>query len=351
MQSAIRSLIEGLAVRRRLAFAEWLLLLSQATPEDRACAARLAAAVRRQHFGNQVYCRGIVEFTNYCRNNCRYCGIRRANRELARYRLDEARILACCQAGYEAGVRTFVLQGGEDPWFTDDRLLPIVRHIHAAFPEAAITLSLGERSRASYAALFRAGARRYLLRHEAASPALYRRLHPEDQHFWQRMVCLHTLKGLGYQTGCGMMVGAPGQSWSNLAEDLAFMQEFQPEMIGLGPFLPHHATPFSRAAAGDPELTLFLLSLCRLVLPQVLLPATTALRSRMPDGLVRGMAAGCNVIMPNLSPVAERGYHLYDRKLMAGDPGENIRAIRESLAAAGFELVAARGDYAGAESC
>lgn len=346
MPTQARALIDRLAETRRLDKTEWEALLRLAGPEDHAHAAALAWTLARSIFGDAVYCRGVVEFTNHCVNNCRYCGIRRSNLNLARYRLDEDQILACCEAGFALGAHTFVLQGGEDPWCTDERLETLLGRILTRFPEAAITLSLGERDRTSYERLFAAGARRYLLRHETADPGHYLRLHPRGQRFARRMACLRDLKAIGFQTGCGMMVGAPFQTFAHLAADMAFMQDFRPHMIGMGPFLPHHATPFRNCPAGDPELTLFLLSLCRLMLPEVLLPATTALRSLMPDGLVRGVAAGCNVVMPNLTPAAESGgYSLYDGKLKADDIGENIKTLDTQLHAIGARLVIGRGDW------
>lgn len=341
--SNVRFLLDQLAEQHGLTWTAWRTLLADADADDRQQAAQLARQVARSTFGNAIYYRGIVEFTNYCRNNCRYCGIRRGHTQLPRYRLFLQQILDCCAVGYGLGVRTFVLQGGEDPWFTDARLVLVVEALRRHFPEAVITLSLGERSRESYQRLFAAGARRYLLRHETADPRHYRQLHPAEQNFWQRMACLHTLRDMGYQTGCGMMVGSPGQSVETLAEDMSFMQTFRPHMIGLGPFLPHHATPFRHQPPGDAALTLFLLSLCRLMLPQVLLPATTALRTLLPDGLAQGVMAGCNVVMPNLTACAA-GYRLYDGKPAPGDVREHLHTLQEEVAAIGYELVSGRGD-------
>lgn len=345
-QGTARNLLNRLAQERRLAWKEWRALLAGAGEDDRRYAAQLARGIARAAFGNRVWYRGIVEITNHCRNNCRYCGIRRGHAALPRYRLSDRQILDCCASGHALGIRTFVLQGGEDPWHTDARLVPLLHELRRRFPDAAVTLSLGERSRESYRRLYDAGARRYLLRHETADPRHYRLLHARGQDFWRRMECLHALRDTGYQTGCGMMVGSPGQNADSLADDMTFMQEFRPQMIGLGPFLPHHATPFRRHPAGDAGLTLFLLSLCRIMFPRVLLPATTALRTLLPDGLTRGLEAGCNVVMPNLTPAAGRGYRLYDGKPDADDARESLCALGRELAAAGYAPASGRGDYA-----
>lgn len=302
----------------------------------------MADEVRCAVFGQGIYCRALVEFTNHCDNNCRYCGIRKGNVDLARYRLSDQEILDACATAYALGLRTFVLQGGEDAWYTDARLIPLIATLHERFPQAAITLSLGERSPQSYENLYAAGARRYLLRHETANPEHYRMLHPERQSFWHRMHCLYALRATGYQVGCGMMVGSPGQSWEHLADDMAFLQEFRPEMLGIGPFLPHHATPFSACPPGSAQLTLFLLSLARIMLPKVLLPATTALRTLLPQGLTQGVAAGCNVVMPSI-PTA--GYELYDGKAAVRDLPQVLRRMEEELALSGCALISARGDY------
>ncbi len=346
-----RALIEKLDAERKLSKAEWLQLIESWTPEDQKFAADIARRIAVARFGNKIYFRGIVEFSNYCKNNCYYCGIRRGNQELQRYRLDQDEILACCRDGYQAGFRTFVLQGGEDPWFTDDRLEKIISAMRVEFPDCAITLSLGERSRESYARLFAAGADRYLLRHETAAPALYAKLHPPELSWSARMHCLQDLREIGYQTGCGMMVGAPFQQAGDLAEDMCFMQEFRPEMIGTGPFIPHHATPFADQAAGSAELTLFLLSLCRIMLPDVLLPATTALGTLRGDGRKMGVLAGANVIMPNLSPVLQRkNYMLYDNKAISGDDAaESLNVLQKHMQEIGYTLTVSRGDYRATE--
>ena len=328
---------------------QWVQLISTYTPEDADAAAAKARAVAQSRFGRDIFFRGIVEISNYCRNDCYYCGIRRSNRNAVRYRLTKDEILECCADGYAAGFRTFVLQGGEDPHFSDEVMVDIVSAISGKYPESAITLSLGERSRESYQALFDAGARRYLLRHETADAAHYGLLHPAELSWQHRMDCLRELKDIGYQTGCGMMVGAPFQTADHLASDMMFMSEFKPQMIGTGPFLPHQDTPFRDRPAGSVELTLFLLSLCRIMLPDVLLPATTALGTARGNGRLMGVLHGANVIMPNLSPLSQRRkYMLYDNKpIEERSAAESIAALDADLNTIGYRLRQGRGDYQG----
>ncbi len=306
-----------------------------------------ARAVRERVYGKDVYLRGLVEFTNICKNNCKYCGIRCGNTKVERYRLSEEEILACCDQGDALGFRTFVLQGGEDPYFTDERLVPLVRQMKEQHPDCAITLSIGERERESYQRLFDAGADRYLLRHETANKAHYESLHPRAMSYEHRMQCLRDLKEIGFQVGCGMMVGSPGQTTEHLVEDLRFLQAFQPEMVGIGPFIPHHETEYAKEPAGSVELTLRLLSVIRLLLPEVLLPATTALGTMDPLGREKGLLAGANVIMPNLSPTGVRGkYLLYDNKICTGDEAaECVRCMSLRVAKTGYKVVQARGDH------
>lgn len=324
--------------------------LLQASEEPQA-AARLAAEalrLRRKYYGDAVYVRGLIEFTNYCKNDCLYCGIRRSNREAQRYRLSEEEILSCYGEGWRLGFRTFVLQGGEDPWYTDERLERIIRSIKERCPGCAVTLSVGERSYESYQRLREAGADRYLLRHETASDAHYRRLHPAEMSLAHRKQCLYQLKALGYQAGAGFMVGSPGQTYAELAEDLVFLGELKPQMAGIGPFVPHHNTPFRNEPAGSVELTLRLLSMVRILLPRVLLPATTALGTMDPLGREKGFAAGANVLMPNLSPAGRRKqYDLYDNKLCTGDEAaESLADLKKRVEAAGWRLSMERGDAA-----
>lgn len=342
----LQSLIDQLERDRFLAPDEWEALIAGRTPELAADLAERAAAVRDARYGKRVYKRGLIEFTNYCKNDCLYCGIRRSNADARRYRLSKDEILACCDEGYELGFRTFVLQGGEDPFYTDARMADIVAAISARHPDCAITLSLGERSEESYRLLYEAGARRYLLRHETADDAHYRSLHPRGMSLARRKECLFVLRRIGYQVGSGFMVGSPGQTAACLAQDMAFLRELQPHMVGIGPFVPHRDTPFAHEPAGTLELTLFMLSALRLMLPDALLPATTALGTIASDGRERGILAGANVVMPNLSPVAHRkDYSLYDNKICTGEEAAECRWCLEArMAAIGYEVVQDRGD-------
>ena len=328
---------------------ELIQLLSSFTDEDREYAAKLARAKSQETFGNAVYTRGLIEFSNYCKNNCLYCGIRAGNKEVQRYRLSKEEILDCCEQGYNMGYRTFVMQGGEDPFFTDELFVDIISTVRSLYPDCAITLSLGERSRESYQKLFDAGANRYLLRHESISPCHYAKLHPESMSWQRRMQCLRDLKEIGFQTGCGCMIGSPYQSLENLADELLFYKEFNPQMVGMGPFLPHHATPFKDEKPGSVEMSLMMLSMTRLLLPKVLLPSTTALGTAEQGGRNRGILAGANVIMPNLSPLKQRSkYLLYDNKTGLGeDASEQLVLIEELLNSIGYRSVVARGDYPG----
>ena len=306
-----------------------------------------ARAVRERIYGKDVYIRGLIEFTNYCKNNCSYCGIRGGNKNAERYRLSEEEIILCSNKGYELGFRTFVLQGGEDPYFTDERIVSIIRRIKENHPDAAVTLSIGEREKESYQRFFEAGADRYLLRHETADKAHYEMLHPANMSFEHRMQCLRDLRDIGYQVGCGMMVGSPYQTTGHLIKDLRFLQEFEPEMVGIGPFIPHHDTEYADCQPGSVEMTLCLLSVIRLLLPEVLLPATTALGTIDALGREKGIAAGANVVMPNLSPVNVRDkYLLYDNKICTGDEAaECIRCMTMRVSRMGYQVVENRGDH------
>ena len=332
----------------RLTEAEYAELLELRQDEETANRLREEALhLRRQYYGNKVFTRGLIEFTNYCKNNCRYCGIRSGNRNVRRYRLSEEDIMECCESGYELGYRTFVLQGGEDPYYTDEQMAAIIRRIKSRFPDAAVTLSIGEKSYDSYRRFREAGADRYLLRHETADEDLYRALHPQAMSLENRKKCLWNLKELGYQVGAGFMVGAPGQTSAHLAKDLVFLQELEPHMVGIGPFIPHHDTIYAEEKAGSVELTLFLLSVIRIMLPQVLLPATTALGTLDPLGREKGLTAGANVVMPNLSPVKNRKlYELYDNKICTGEEAAECRnCLSHRVRQVGFELVDERGDH------
>ncbi len=301
---------------------------------------------RHHYYGNEIYIRGLIEFTNYCKNDCYYCGIRKSNPHINRYRLTKEEILSCCSSGYELGFRTFVLQGGEDGYYSDDRMVDIIASIKEAYPDCAITLSIGERSRESYRRFFDAGASRYLLRHETYNFDHYSHLHPEDLSPKHRQDCLFHLKEIGYQVGTGFMVGSPGQTFSYLAEDLLFLKRLNPQMVGIGPFIPHHDTKFAKEPAGSLELTLFLLGIIRLMLPKVLLPATTALGTIHPMGRERGIQAGANVVMPNLSPVGVRkDYSLYDNKICTGDEAAECRmCLQKRMESIGYQVVVSKGD-------
>ena len=343
----LKQLIDRLEGSRDLSDAEFTELLLCEDSEAVAYLAERARVVREKIYGKEVYLRGLIEFTNYCKNNCKYCGIRCGNKNAERYRLSKEEILSCCDIGYELGFRTFVLQGGEDPYFNDDRMVDIVSAMRKNHPDCAITLSIGEREKESYQKLFDAGANRYLLRHETADKAHYEYLHPKEMSYDHRMQCLRDLKEIGYQVGCGMMVGSPGQKTEHYIKDLRFMQEFKPEMVGIGPFIPHHDTEYAGEKAGTVERTLKLLSIIRLILPEVLLPATTALGTIDPTGREKGILAGANVVMPNLSPgnVREK-YLLYDNKICTGDEAaECIRCMAQRVSKVGYTVVQSRGDH------
>lgn len=305
-----------------------------------------ADQVRREHYGDEVYVRGLIEFTNYCKNNCYYCGIRRDNSNADRYRLTKEEILSCCEEGYRLGFRTFVLQGGEDPYFTDDRVCDIVSEIHRRFSDCAITLSIGEKSRESYQAYFDAGAERYLLRHETATEVHYGKLHPAEMSLANRKKCLFDLKEIGYQVGAGFMVDSPFQTTENLVADLRFLQELQPDMIGIGPYITHGETPFAKYPSGSLEKTLRMVSILRLLFPYALIPSTTALGTIHPEGRELGLKAGGNVVMPNLSPVSVRKkYDLYENKICTGEEAAQCRGcLEQRVARAGYRIVTDRGD-------
>lgn len=342
----LQQLVQKLQNTRHLEKEEWAALIRGRTDSLAEYVFSLARKERHQHYGHDVYIRGLIEFTNYCKNDCYYCGIRKSNAGVMRYRLGEEQILSCCSAGYALGFRTFVLQGGEDGWFTDERMVRIVGAIKSRFPDCAVTLSIGERSKESYQALFQAGADRYLLRHETFNAVHYSLLHPSSLTAASRQKCLWTLKDIGYQVGAGFMVGAPGQTPEYLAEDLLFLEKLKPHMVGIGPFIPHHATPFAGEPAGTLEETLFLLGLIRLLLPKVLLPATTALGTIAPNGRELGILSGANVIMPNLSPADVReNYTLYDNKLCTGaEAAAGIQELKDRMCAIGYQIVTDRGD-------
>jgi len=307
---------------------------------------KAADGVRRQYYGNEVYIRGLIEFTNYCKNNCYYCGIRCGNSRAVRYRLSSGEILRCCSDGYKLGFRTFVLQGGEDPYFTDKYICDIVYSIRSNFPDCVITLSLGEKQKDSYKNYFEAGARRYLLRHETANQLHYSMLHPRSMSLKNRKDCLFNLKEIGYQVGSGFMVGSPYQTAENILDDLRFLQQLKPDMIGIGPYITHKQTPFKDFKSGSLQLTLRLISILRLMLPYALIPATTALGTIHPQGRELGLKAGANVVMPNLSPVGVRKlYSLYEDKICTAEESAQCRSCLERrVKSAGYQIVTAVGD-------
>ncbi len=346
MKNAL-SLIEKLNQEKKLEMEEWIFLIENRREKTAETLFALPRDIQKQHFGNKIYTRGLIEYTNYCKNNCYYCGIRRDNKSVERYRLTVEEILDCCRRGYALGFRTFVLQGGEDGYDTDERVEEIIRSVKQRYPDCAITLSLGERSYKSYLRLYQAGADRYLLRHETAQKEHYEILHPPELSEANRKQCLYNLKKIGYQTGTGFMVGSPGQTPQSLAEDLIFIQELNPHMVGIGPFVPHHETPFAKEKGGTVELTLYMLGLLRVMLPNVLLPATTALGTIDPRGREKGILAGANVVMPNLSPLGVRKkYELYDNKICTGEEAAECRqCLASRMKEIGYELVVDRGDY------
>lgn len=340
-------LIDQLEANHILSEADFSSLIRGRTPELLSYLSEKANAVRSNYYGNKVYIRGLIEFTNYCRNDCFYCGIRRGNLNALRYRLTKEDILDCCSEGYQLGFRTFVLQGGEDPYYTDAILVDIISSIRALYPDCAITLSIGERSAESYRMLFHAGCNRYLLRHETADDAHYSQLHPASLSLSNRKKCLFSLKEIGYQVGTGFMVGSPYQTPEHLAKDLLFIRELNPQMVGIGPFIPHHDTPFANFPAGSAELTLFMIGLLRLMLPSALIPSTTALGTIDPNGREKGISAGANVVMPNLSPLSVRKkYLLYDNKICTGDESAQcLQCMENRMKKIGFQVVVDRGDY------
>lgn len=342
----MKALINKLYEESNLSDNELIKLIENITDEDLEYLNKKARQKADEYYGKSVYVRGLIEFTNYCKNDCYYCGIRASNKCADRYRLTKSQILDCCKQGYDLGFRTFVLQGGEDFHYSDDDMCDIISSIKSAYPNCALTLSVGERSFDVYKRWFDSGADRYLLRHETADKEHYKKLHPERMSFDNRMRCLRDLKEIGYQTGCGFMVGSPYQTTESIITDLRFIKEFQPEMVGIGPFLSHNQTPFSNEPNGSVRLTLMLLSIIRLMIPEVLLPATTALGTAAGDGREKGILAGANVVMPNLSPVSVRKkYALYDNKICTGEEAAECKfCLSNRVKSIGYEIVSSRGD-------
>lgn len=346
MTDRVRGLIYTLSSKHALASEDYEYLIENRCREAAELLAGEAVKIRRKIYGNSVFVRGLIEISNICRNDCLYCGIRKSNSKCERYRLTPEQILECVDEGYSLGFRTFVMQGGEDGYFTDEVLCAIIRQIKKKYPGCAVTLSLGERKFESYERLYDAGADRYLLRHETADKEHYEKLHPQEMSFEYRMQCLHKLREIGYQVGCGFMVGSPYQTAAALARDLKFIEAFHPDMCGIGPFIPHKDTPFGEEASGTVDLTCYLLSIIRLIYPPVLLPATTALGTIHPLGRELGIQAGANVVMPNLSPVSVRKkYELYDNKICTGEESAQCRhCLDQRMLSIGYEVVTDRGD-------
>ncbi len=340
------NLIEKLSDTHTLTLDEYAYLIENRDENAARMLAERAVKIRKEIYGTDVFVRGLIEISNICKNDCLYCGIRKSNSSCERYRLSADEILDCADEGYKLGFRTFVLQGGEDGYYTDDLLEGIIKEIKQKYPDCAVTLSLGERSRESYKRLFDAGADRYLLRHETADKEHYEKLHPSEMSFENRMRCLKNLREIGYQVGCGFMVGSPYQTARTIAEDLKFIEEFKPDMCGIGPFVPHGATPFANEKGGTVELTCYLLSIIRLIYPPVLLPATTALGTIHPLGREMGIQSGANVVMPNLSPTAVRKkYELYDNKICTGEESAQcVACLKQRMKSIGYEIVTDRGD-------
>ncbi len=346
MKERLIFIADKLCKNHCLALEEYAGLIEAYDTETAELLAKRARAVREEVYGKDVFIRGLIEISNYCKNDCFYCGIRRSNMTCERYRLSREEILSCCAEGYVLGFRTFVMQGGEDAFYTDDFLCDLIREIKIKYPDCAVTLSLGERGKESFRRLFEAGTDRYLLRHETADDAHYTSLHPEELTLSNRLQALKDLKEIGFQTGCGFMVGSPGQTVETLAKDLKWIEEFEPAMCGIGPFIPHHATQFAGDKAGDVGLTCYLLSIIRLIKPNILLPATTALATLDARGTEKGILAGANVVMPNLSPIlAKQKYELYDNKAYGGsEAAKNVEELKVRMEAIGYRVVTDRGD-------
>lgn len=341
---AFNNIVDSLVKNRNLSDAEFAYLLEASQFDEQLFSA--ADRIRRQIYGEDVYIRGLIEFTNYCKNNCYYCGIRNNNKGAVRYRLDKNEILSCCKEGYSLGFRTFVLQGGEDPYYSDKVICGIVSSIREKYPDCTVTLSIGEKSKESYLAYYKAGANRYLLRHETADEEHYKNLHPDSMRLENRKRCLFDLKEIGYQVGSGFMVGSPYQATSNLISDIRFLQKLAPDMIGIGPYIHHAQTPFAEFSNGSLELTLRLISILRLIFPYALIPATTALGTIHPQGREMGLKAGANVVMPNLSPVRVRKlYELYENKICTGEEAAQCRGcLQRRVKSAGYNIVTSIGN-------
>ena len=343
----MQNLIDKLVSKRLLSKEEFVVLIEKRNADVAEYLFRQARQVREKNYGKDVYIRGLIELSNYCKNDCLYCGIRKSNAHVSRYRLDKASILDCCKRGHDLGFRTFVLQGGEDAYYNDKLMVDIISTIKKLYSDSAVTLSLGEKKKETYLAYYQAGADRYLLRHETANAEHYSLLHPKNMSSETRKKCLYDLKEIGFQVGSGFMVGSPYQTVEHLAEDLLFLSDLQPHMIGIGPFMSHHETPFADKKNGTMELTLYMLAILRIMLPGSLLPSTTALGSINDDGRVHGILAGANVVMPNLSPLDVREkYMIYDNKVSTGiEAAEYLDLLKEQMREIGYQVVVERGDF------
>ncbi len=351
MNKHIEAIINKLISTHSLTEEEYVLLIAMRDEESALILQKEAVRLRKEIYGNSVFIRGLIEVSNICKNDCYYCGIRRSNKKCDRYRLSKEEILSCCKDGYALGFRTFVMQGGEDSFFSDSFLCEVIGEIKSLYPDCAVTLSLGERSRESYERLYKAGADRYLLRHETADSEHYSLLHPQKLTLKNRMECLKSLKEIGFQTGCGFMVGSPFQKTEHIAKDLKFIEVFKPDMVGIGPFIPHKDTPFGTYPPGSAELTCYLLSIIRIIHPPVLLPSTTALGTLEKGGREKGILHGANVIMPNLSPTNVREkYMLYNNKLSTGaESAQKLDELKNLISSIGYEIKCVRGDFLNAE--
>jgi biotin synthase len=294
--------------------ADLLHFLSGAEPGSDEALFAFADRVRREHVGDAIHLRAIVEFSSFCRNDCLYCGLRRSNRRLRRLRMPLEEIVAQCRRAAALGFRTVVLQSGEDPFYGREAVVDLVRRVKGE-TGLAVTLALGERSEEEYRSFYEAGADRYLLKHETSDRGLYERLDPGLSHE-RRIDCLRTLKRIGFQTGSGIMVGLPGQTLESVADDILLFRDLDIDMIGCGPFIPHPQTPLAGAAAGSEELTYRVVALARVVTRDTHIPATTALAVMVGDaGRANALCRGANVVMPNITPQPwRRAYEIYPHK-------------------------------------
>ena len=322
MQPTIEDILAKAERTHSLTEAELVRLLTD--PEAADLLYATADRVRKNYVGEQVELRGLIEFSNICKQNCLYCGLRRDNREVPRYRLEAAMILEFGRRAAELGYKTLVMQSGEDDFFTPERLGPILVELKKL--GVALTLSIGEKTREEYAALRAAGADRYLLRIETTDKELYEKMDP-GMSWDNRVRCLRDLKELGYEVGTGSLVGLPGQTVESLARDLLFFQEIDADMIGIGPFIPNPDTPLAGSAGGTFDLACRLMALTRLLLPDVNIPATTAMETLQPDGRMLALQRGANVVMPNVTDMDYRKmYMLYPGKICLNDAPADCRS-------------------------